>query len=328
MKNNRGIVLISVLVIIFILIIVLYQITKIANIEINTTQILKNFFIAKHRAISGLHIAEAILILEKEKTKLACDTLLSTWNNLNIVQGYLPDDINPEYLDLKIQDETSKIPINYLVDKKKGEIYVKVVKNLLVNELGISENRSDNIIREIKNWINPKKYPLEETEVINPYYKNREYKSKNGTFETLGEMLLLPSVDEKIYYGNKYKKGLKDLFTVYSDDGLININTCSRPIAMSLILNEVDQEKKNKYVDEILKKRYDPFYKEILCDVKWIKKNMSKYKDIEIPYNILTTTSNYFKITSTGISGPYNCTIIRFVKRKNKRLKTLYQIEY
>lgn len=328
MKNNKGIVLISVLVIIFILIIVLYQITKIANIEINTTQILKNFFIAKHRAISGLYIAEVILTREKEKNKLVCDTLLSTWNNLNTLQGYLPDDINSEYLDLKIQDETSKIPINYLVDKKKGEIYVKVVKNLLVNELDISENRADNIIREIKNWINPKKYPLKGTEVINPYYKDREYKSKNGTFETLGEMLLLPSVDEKIYYGEKEKIGLKDLFTVYSDEGLININTCSRPIAMSLILNEVDQEKKNKYVDEILIKRNNPFYREILCDVKWIKKNMSEYKDIEIPYNILTTTSNYFKVVSTGMSGSYNCTIIRFVKRKNKKLKTLYQIEY
>ncbi|GAB6888204.1 hypothetical protein JCM13304A_17030 [Desulfothermus okinawensis JCM 13304] len=301
---------------------------KVADIELNTTQMLREFFIAKHRAISGINFGEAVLIFDKEKTKSDCDTLLDIWNNLYASQEYLPEDIGPEYLDIKIEDEQSKIPINYMVDKQKGKTYAKVVKNLLMDELGMTENMSENIIKEIKNWINPKKYPLEEVEVINPYYNDRQYTSKNGTFETLGEMLLLPSVNSTIYYGNADKPGLKDLFTVYSDDGKININTCKKFVLKSLILNDIDLDKINEYINNILKKRSDPFYKEALCNINWIKKNNLEYKDIDIPYNILTTKSTYFKIISTGIAGSYNCTIIRFVKRKNSKIKTIFQTEY
>lgn len=328
MRHNSGIVLISVLIIIFVLIILLYQMVKIASIELNTTQMLKDSFIAKHRAISGLNLAQTVLTMEKEKTKLDCDTLLDVWNNMYMTQEYLPQDIGPSYLDVKIEDEASKIPINYLTHKQKGKIYTDVIKKLLIYELELPEDRAVNIINEIKNWIDPEKYPLENVEIINPYYKDREYKSKNGTFETIGELLLLPSIDQKIYYGDKEKIGLKDLFTVYSDSGQININTCKKPILKSLILNDIDPQQKNDYVEDVLKKRSDPFYKEILCNIEWIKKNNSEYNNIDMPYNILTTKSDYFKITSTGISGSYNCTIVRYVKRENSKIVILFQKEY
>ncbi len=42
------------------------------------------------------------------------------------------------------------------------------------------------------------------------------YKAKNANFDTLEELLLVKGMTSEILYGNKEKKGIIDLLTIYS----------------------------------------------------------------------------------------------------------------
>jgi len=167
-----------------------------------------------------------------------------------------------------ISDENSRIPIN---TASRGVL----IKALAVSGVELGEAR-DIIADSILDWIDAdSNHRLNGAE--NDYYQNLRppYKSKNGKFETIEELLKIRGMTEEILFGSSPTeggtyKGLSKIFTVYNADP-INLNTASADV-LSILFNE-------SQVQDILGKRKETGY-----------------------YN--ESKSNLFRIESTGkISG-------------------------
>ncbi len=318
-QQEKGSILLIVLIIITSLIIIVYEGFQIVDVDYNITDEMRGYFAAKHKALSGISLAKFLLLIDGTRNNY--DSLLDMWAHLNERWDYISSQLGLGGLKLRIEDEASKLPINYLVDRKKGKIYSEILKDILMDSpFSLSEEKATFIVEGIRNWINSSRYPWPDYEPPPP-----NFRPKNAPFEYLGELLLIPGIGKSLYFGKKVGFGLKDILTVYSDRGMININTCIKPILVAMAEIDIhDRDIAVSFAREVEDYRENKFHREMLKRINWISLYLPEFSDINIPTEILTTSSNYFKITSTGISKDIKCTIIEYVKREKHKIKTLF----
>lgn len=163
-----------------------------------------------------------------------------------------------------ITDENSKISIN---TASRGVL----IKALEFSGVEVGEER-DIIADSILDWIDKdSNHRINGAE--SDYYQDQDppYNSKNGTIESLEELLKVRGMTKEIFFGSsgdetKKHSGLDQIFTVY-DATPVNPNTAS-PEVLSILFEQ------NK-IDEILRLKGEQGY-----------------------YN--ETTSTHFRIQSTG----------------------------
>lgn len=139
------------------------------------------------------------------------------------------DRIGDDSYIVKIADETGKIEINALTDRTGV-----ILTNLLVN-LGVSLEDAYTIVDSILDW-------KEAGELVrlhgakSDYYMSLPvpYKSKNGPFDTLEELLLVKGMTREILFGNSKTPGLINFVTIFSGDDRINLNAAPREVLVSI----------------------------------------------------------------------------------------------
>jgi len=130
---------------------------------------------------------------------------------------------------VSITDESGKIGINAITDTNSD-----ILRNLLKN-LGVQEEEVNTIVDSILDWKD-----ADDLTHLNgaesDYYMSLPvpYKAKNANFDTLEELLLVKGMTSEILYGNKEKKGIIDLLTVYSMTNKVNINAASKEVLMAI----------------------------------------------------------------------------------------------
>jgi general secretion pathway protein K len=288
--NQRGIALITVILIVVILIAVVTELNRSSRDDIydaaNLSDGIKLTYIAK----SGFYGAVALLANSNNDYT----TLNDDWANAELFSQKSTGLFSDGYFIVKIEDETGKIPINKLI---KGSEYDQNIRETLIRllsqkEFGLNEGKINEIVDSIKDWIDADD-EFTGGGVENSYYSSLDppYKAKNSPIDCIEELLMVKGVTKELFYGTKEKAGLAAYITADSD-GMININTAPKMVLRSLSEN-MDSDKADRMDEYRLKEGNE------LSNVLWYKQ-VPGMEDVEIKPELITTKGNYFKIISTG----------------------------
>lgn len=128
-----------------------------------------------------------------------------------------------------IVDESGKINLNSLTDRSGV-----VMSNLLVN-LGVKREDADAIADAVLDWKDGDELRrLHGAE--SDYYMSlpNPYRSKNGAFDTVEELLMVKGMTPEILYGKSRRLGIFDFVTVRARGGGINVNSAPREVLAAL----------------------------------------------------------------------------------------------
>jgi len=139
--------------------------------------------------------------------------------------------------EIRIMGEAGKVNINSVSDK--------TLRNILT-QLGLEGEKRDIVADSILDWRDPDDF-VRLNGAENDYYQSLKepYNCKNGNLDSIEELLLVRGVTPELFYGRKASKkdeegvgekpssdriGLKDIFSVYSLGGQIDINCATSPV--------------------------------------------------------------------------------------------------
>ena len=239
----RGVALIMVLWVITILSVIALEFCFAMKTEVNITKNFKEEVQLYAMAEGGVHRAIAELIFKQdpriqqmkkalageeippEKKEWVADGRLYT---LSFDQGTN---------ELRIMGEAGKVNINAVSEKTLRSI---------LTQLGLEGEKKDIVADSILDWRDPDDFTrLNGAE--NDYYQSLKepYNCKNGNFDSIEELLLVRGVTPELFHGRKAVKkeeegaaerptvgriGLKDIFSIYSFGGQIDINCATTPV--------------------------------------------------------------------------------------------------
>ena len=294
MKNkffkNRGIALITVLLIISIIVAVAIELNRSSRAAIydaaNISDGIKLTYIAK----SGFYGAAALLANSDNNY----DTLRDDWAKTDILSVQSQTLFTDGYFMTIVEDEAGKIPLNQLVT---GNEYNQDIKDILIRllrqpEFGLDEITVNVIVDSIKDWIDTDEevtgYGAESS-----YYTSLDppYEAKNAQLDCIEELLMVKGITKEIFNGTKEKSGLAGFVTADSD-GQININTASKMVLRALSTG-ISAELADR-MDEYRRKEGND-----LSSSQWYKQ-VSGMENVMIKSELITVKSNYFKIISVG----------------------------
>ena len=250
---------------------------------------LKTLYLAKAGINYGL------LLLQKDER--AFDSLSEEWANL------LPFELGEGEVIVTITDENGKININQLI-RKDGKIdttYEGILKRLF----GLLE-LEENLLPPICDWLDADdNVSIQGAE--SDYYQSlpSPYSCKNGPLDTIGELIMVKGIDEKILYHQE--KGLVNFLTVTSD-GKININTASAEVLEAILNNHA-------LAEEIISQREEePFTQ--------VPKEIPEKQKI-----LFTCKSNFFSLQSEGDTPPHYQKRVKAIVQRNPLKILYYKIE-
>lgn len=293
LNNKEGIALITTLMIIALLVATVIEFNRIAIADINIS---RNFGDEKKilfTTISGINAIKEILRLEGLYDK--SDTLFDKWAISRPYFDAANSMLDEGRVEGEIVDEDGKINVNSLINDKGGfDPGQKAIWERLLtqSQFALTEEDVNTIINSAKDWIDKDDKITGIYGAEDPSYQGKEYHCKNNPLNNLEEMLLINGVTQEIFYGNRYKSGIKSCFTVYGG-GLININTAPIPVLMALSSNITED-----MAMELDDYRRDETNKPALGNKQWYRKVWSIEKPL--PEKILTTSSSFFTVHMRG----------------------------
>jgi len=271
----------------------------------NLSDGIKLTYIAK----SGFYGAAALLANSDNNY----DTLRDDWAKTDILSVQSQTLFTDGYFMTIVEDEAGKIPLNKLVN---GNEYNADIKGILIRllsqpEFGLDERKANEIVDSIKDWIDADNattgYGAETS-----YYSslNPPYEAKNAPLDCIEELLMVKGITSEIFTGTKEKPGLAQYITADSD-GTININTAPKMVLRSLSAG-ISVELADKMDTYRRKDSSD------LSSTKWFL-DMLRDAGVAIKPELITVTSNYFKIISTGKMKNMEQSLSGVVKRSGQK---------
>jgi general secretion pathway protein K len=133
--------------------------------------------------------------------------------------------VDPGRLSYRLTDESARLNVNLLN---------RDVLDRLLQEAGVERSERDIIIDSIQDWRDPnEEHRLNGAE--SDYYLALPvpYKSKNGDFDSVDELLQVRGVTRELLYGRPDSPGLAEHLTVFGT-GAVNVNTASPVVLRAL----------------------------------------------------------------------------------------------
>lgn len=227
LENESGIALLVVLWIMTLMIVMVFSFSVAVRTEIFSTITSREQTENKYLARAGLQHA-----IMETYFNLAGRNNILTFSEQEICRadGSLYDgQLGGGYYKFRISDEAGKININNLTDSSGI-----ILNNLLVN-LGLDKETADTIVDSILDWKDADDlHRLHGAE--SDYYLSLPvpYKTEDGYFDSLEELLLVKGMTAEILYGEKERPGLINFLTIHSGTGRININTAAPEILKAI----------------------------------------------------------------------------------------------
>jgi len=301
--NNRGIALITVILIVSILVAVAIELNRSTRAAIydaaNLSDGIKLTYIAK----SGFYGAAALLANSNNNYV----TLRDNWAHAEMLSAQSQALFTDGSFIAIVEDEAGKIPLNKLAEDNSG-IKDILIQLLIQPEFGLDKRKVDEIVDSIKDWIDADNsvtgYGAETS-----YYSSLDppYEAKNAPLDCIEELLMVKGITSEIFYGTKEKPGLARYVTADSE-GAININTAPKIVLRSLAAG-ISAEAADK-MDEYRRKDDSKLY-----STQWFL----DMAGVSINPALITVTSNYFKIISTGKMKNMQQSLSGVVKRSGQK---------
>ena len=311
--NNRGIALITVILIVSILVAVAIELNRSSRSAIydaaNLSDGIKLTYIAK----SGFYGAASILANYNNDY----DTLRDNWAKTEMLSVQSQTLFTDGFFIATVEDEAGKIPLNKLVNGNEYNPDIKEILIRLLNqpEFGLDERKANEIADSIKDWIDADNsvtgYGAETS-----YYTSLDppYEAKNAQLDCIEELLMVRGITNEIFTGTKEKPGLAQYVTADSD-GAININTAPKMVLRSLSAG-ISAELADR-MDEYRRKEGND-----LSSPQWYKK-VPGMAGVNISPELITVKSNYFKIVSVGKMKNMSQSLSGVVKRSGQNVQII-----
>ena len=307
--NNRGIALITAILIVSILVAVAIELNRSTRAAIydaaNLSDGIKLTYIAK----SGFYGAAALL----SNSTSDYDTLRDNWAQTEILSAQSQTLFTDGYFIATVEDEAGKIPLNNLIN---GNQYNPDIKEILIRllsqpEFGLDEITVNVIVDSIKDWIDADNvvtgYGAETS-----YYASLDppYEAKNAPLDCIEELLMVKGITNEIFTETKEKPALAQYVTADSD-GVININTAPKMVLRALS-PDITVELADK-MDEYRRKEGND-----LSSPQWYRQ-VPGMAGVTIKPELITVKSNYFKIISVGKMKNMEQSLSGVVKRSGQK---------
>jgi general secretion pathway protein K len=289
LRQNKGIALITTLLVVALIVAVVVQFNRIAIADV---EISKNFSDEKktlYLTISAVNMIKDFLRLEGLYGK--GDSLLDEWAKSESYFASTANFLEEGEIEGLILDESGKININSLIEEKGqfNEVQKGFWEKLLKQRnFGLTDDQVNTIVYGVKDWLDPDEEVTGVYGAENTAYRSKGYQCKNGPLQSVEELLLINGVTPEIFYGSERREGICNYFTVFGHNG-ININTAPFPILMALSPEMTEDIARN--MDKF---RRDDANKWALGTKTWYRK-VWPYSN-PLPEKALTETSSAFSV--------------------------------
>lgn len=320
-RNERGMALLITIMTISLLTAVTIQYHKMTWHKFIVSDNFKRGIQLKSITESGINIAMASLVNDLDEND--SDSLVDPWSKLN--QENFDLLFPAGGLQLKTIDLSGKLQINSIVEKEKTTSSEEnsgisthlrtILEDLLAsgNYPIEDETEAKEIVDALVDWIDEDDKESDHG-AESGYYQSldKPYTAKNGPIQNIEELLFVRGISSELLFGTKETPGLKDVLTVYGDDGKININTIEPVLlkSMNLLITDSLAEQFDEY-------RREEGNSETFNDSGWYK-NFGWPGDIELQADLLTTKSSYFQITASGTFDTLSWTMVADVERTDE----------
>ncbi|MDM8515765.1 general secretion pathway protein GspK [Desulfobacterales bacterium HSG16] len=346
-KNNKGVVLLMTLSFIAILLPAAFELNRKTRNSMMTTASARDRVTLSHIASSGVHAAMAMLIKDRKSgPPSGLDSVQEDWADPEKIAETL-ESIRFEAgsVNFKITDERSRIQVNAMVQFPKGRefnpaqqgMWDRMARALKAQSEQLEEVEPTTIVNSIKDWLDSGDDDAVTglSGAESDYYEDLDppVKCKNGPITHIDEMLSIKGMKRELFYGLEgILPGLSDFLTVhcmtkspkkvkkreFTFDGKININTADLPVLMAVVSSE-DPEYAQAIYDYREEKEDGKFVNTNLSSLNWYKEAPG-CGDLAIANELITTSSDFFRIESTASLNNMKLTAIVVVFReKNKK---------
>jgi len=326
LQSNRGVALLIAVTVISLLVAVTLQFSKDMRQELVGSANMLSASKMNAMVKSGYNLGEAVLLQDGKDNTF--DTVHDSWTEIGT--NSLAQLFGSGKLEVLITDLGGRLQINGLVNssgQKNGAAVAKSTRDTLLRllqsgDLGdISDEEAALIVDAITDWIDAddQESGIEETE--SSYYLSREpsYSSNNAPIEFIEDLLLVRGISADLYYGNSEHKGLRELVTVYGNDGKININT-----APAAVLKALDTNMSDELAGNMIEFRKDKDNKDLLQNSNWYKSIQQWPGYVTLDANSIATSSSYFRILAVAENNDMEKTLEATVNRlSNGKIRML-----
>lgn len=351
-RSDEGIALLLAMVFVVLLAAIVTDFMYKIHVEASIVTANNSDYEAMLAAKSG--VATALSVLHADRIGNLLDTeddpQIGVYDALNEIwaePGSLTS-FNDDIVSMTIVDEYSKLNLNALIFEttsgdQVGEVVHEVLKNAISEvftvELGFEDDPTDVIL----DWLDADDDPRPNG-AESDYYERLDppFSCKNGPMDSIEELLLLPGISPKRYFGLPDPEiepeldetgepvqpiPLSDLFTVYGHpEGRLNINTTSEvltqivlyasenlyPGTISTDTTMLSEKLSSEYPffsseEELVRNRYLPSRTDqngqpIQNNDDNTNQNQNAQPEIPLPPPMFTVESNVFRIQADGQS--------------------------
>lgn len=335
LKNNRGIALLVTLSIVSVLIVASLEMNKKMRSALFSAAASRDRITLLHMASSGVYVATAVLVKDKKQSNF--DSLQEDWADSEKISEILGDiPFEDGSITLTINDELGKIQLNSLIQFPEGHsfnesqrvMWERFLSLLIYKNEAFEDMEPMTIINSIKDWLDSG-----DDDAItglngaeSDYYQDLDppYPCKNGPFTHIGELVLVRGVTPELFRGAGGEQGLSNYITVFgmtkspnnsfTYEGKININTADLPILAAMLPS--GNEDLAQAIYEYRTETSESVFIHDLSSPTWYK-NVPGVGDTKIGPNLITTSSDFFRIESTATLKEMKIKITAVVKREN-----------
>ena len=338
LKNNRGIALLVTLSVATVMVVASLEMNKKVRSAVFSAAAVRDRITLFHMASSGVNIAEAMLI--KDRYDSDTDSLQEDWANnekRKEIIGEIPFENGS--VSVSISDELGKIQINSLVQYPGGLQFNESQRAMwerFLNLLKLQDDTQNDVFKDlepmtiidsVKDWIDSG-----DDDAItglngaeSEYYQDLDppYPAKNGPFTNINELALVRGVTPELFQGSGGEQGLSRYITVFgiiksgdnsfTYDGKININTADLPTLAAIM--PVGSEDFAQVLFDYRNETSDSGYIHVLTNPKWYK-NVPGMADITIDPNLITVSSDIYRIESTATLMKMKMKITAVIRRE------------
>jgi general secretion pathway protein K len=242
--RERGFALIAVLLVLAFVAVVGAEFAYSMRLEATAARIYKETLIATHLAEAGLEQAIREIVAEFAYVGLgndrdadaAAECPLVFYTSAKLALKRLPHrnvPLGTGQFSYCITDETARLNINNSPPDRVAR---------LLQTLGLEKQDRDVIVDSLQDWRDPnEEHRLNGAESDDTYLKLPvPYRSKNGPFDSLAELIQVKGVTAKLLEGQEGRPGLAALTTVRTPSTQVNINTASREVIQALGLGDAE----------------------------------------------------------------------------------------
>jgi general secretion pathway protein K len=336
MGNNRGIALLVTLAVITVLVATSLELHKNKRMAVLASAASRDRVTLVQMASSGIHIAIAMLVRDKMDTEI--DSLQEDWANPRKRHELLADfPFDEGSIEFDISDERSRIQLNALValpghefNPAQFQLWDRLFGFLKKADESLAKLDHTAIINALKDWIDSGDDDAVTglTGAESPYYKTLDppYAARNAPIDQLGDLFLIKGITKELLAGRHEEFNLFNYVSVYGAtqaeggnltyDGKININTALLPV-IAAILPE-DYEEFGPAISDYRVEKSNDQYINALTGLDWYK-NVPGLEDLTIAPELITNTSDTFRIVSTARLHGLEQTIEAVVQRESQK---------